>query len=79
MRFFRIFRGFLYTLTVSCDSQEKMVRWCCVPFLFFFRVYRPNGTPAPSKLPICQTLETYPDPNPAEFGTPCSYQILENT
>ena len=76
--FFRIFRGYLYTL------KETMTKWCCVLFCIF-RVYRLNIVIGivlmvhhPVKPPLRQTLEAYPGLTAALSSTP-SYQVLENT
>ena len=81
MRFFRIFVVF------PVHSQEKMTKWCCVPFLFlFFRVYKSNIVirivllvHQPLKPSLRQALDAYSGLIPTLSLTPPSYQILENT
>jgi len=73
---------FLYT------HSKRLLKWCCILFLFFFRVYRPNivvGTVLmvhqPLTPPLQQTLEPRGLPRPdlrPELDTP-SCQSLENT
>jgi len=53
-----------------------MTKWCCVFFVFVFRVYKPNISHRHSPLhqlfkpPLRQTLEAYPGLIPALSSTP---------
>jgi len=74
----------IFLVVFSVHSHEKMIKWCCVLFLFFSRVFRPNifigivlMAHQPLKPSVRKTLPR-PDPRP-ELDTAPSYQILENT